>query len=313
MNYIGIGSIIKEYRKRAGLTQAQLCEGLCEPPTMNKIENGKQNPNKKLLDAIVQRLQIPLLLNVPVTKVEFERARIEADIEKSFSLGNYSVRELLREYESVADKTEMNRFEKQFYMFANAVYLYKIDKNLDSALNELNEAMLITYPDYERLENLNSHLFTDVEFNILNNISICLYFKNENSKAISLLRNLLFYLERKKVGTEEFKRKYPMITYNLSMWLGMTKQYDEALSVSKKGIDFCLKYECYSVLPDLFYNTGYTHMLLHRNDEAIENLRKSLALDSIFGKSESLSYSLTDLKESFQSEFIQKLRVYPVF
>ena len=57
MEYIKAGQMIRELRKRKGLSQEQLCEGLCEPPTMSKIEKGHQYPNKKLLDALLVRLQ----------------------------------------------------------------------------------------------------------------------------------------------------------------------------------------------------------------------------------------------------------------
>ena len=39
------------------MSQEELCMGLCESPTMSKIEKGRQYPNKKLLDALLVRLQ----------------------------------------------------------------------------------------------------------------------------------------------------------------------------------------------------------------------------------------------------------------
>lgn len=51
-----IGEIIRQKRTELGLKQCQLCEGICEPTTMSRIESGKQMPGlntlKKLIAAI---------------------------------------------------------------------------------------------------------------------------------------------------------------------------------------------------------------------------------------------------------------------
>lgn len=54
-----IGEIIKRKRKELGLTQEQLCEGICEPSTISRIESGRQVPAKNKLDALLQRLGLP--------------------------------------------------------------------------------------------------------------------------------------------------------------------------------------------------------------------------------------------------------------
>ena len=45
MRGILIGWIIKQTREEIGLTQEQLCEGICTPATLSRIENGKQAPS----------------------------------------------------------------------------------------------------------------------------------------------------------------------------------------------------------------------------------------------------------------------------
>lgn len=45
MKEVYIGSIIRKRRQELGLTQEQLCRGICETVTLSRIENGKQTPS----------------------------------------------------------------------------------------------------------------------------------------------------------------------------------------------------------------------------------------------------------------------------
>ena len=51
MQEIFIGEAIRQRRLALGLTQEELCEGLCEPATLSRIENGRQAPNLRFFSA----------------------------------------------------------------------------------------------------------------------------------------------------------------------------------------------------------------------------------------------------------------------
>ena len=59
MREIPIGAYIRQNREAQGLTQQQLCEGICEPATISRIENGQQTPYRSRLSALLQRLGLP--------------------------------------------------------------------------------------------------------------------------------------------------------------------------------------------------------------------------------------------------------------
>ncbi len=74
MAVYAIGRTIRAAREKAGLSQQALCEGICSLPTLSKIENGVQNPSRKTLQYISERLGIDLeLFNVPVSDVEAQK------------------------------------------------------------------------------------------------------------------------------------------------------------------------------------------------------------------------------------------------
>lgn len=53
------GDYIKQKRMDLGLTQEQLCEGICEPMTLSRLENGKQTPSRNRINALLQRMGLP--------------------------------------------------------------------------------------------------------------------------------------------------------------------------------------------------------------------------------------------------------------
>ena len=41
-----LGEYIRQRRLELGLTQEEVCDGICEPITLSRIENGKQTPSR---------------------------------------------------------------------------------------------------------------------------------------------------------------------------------------------------------------------------------------------------------------------------
>ena len=160
--------MIRELRKRKGLSQEQLCEGLCEPPTMSKIEKGHQYPNKKLLDALLVRLQEHTELQVPISPSDFERAQIEREIISCIANQNCNVYELSERYKSCA--STMNNHEQQFYLFAQAMY-HTDEKNWELAKEKLEKAILLTLTKYEAGNDITSIMLTSIEFTILPSVN----------------------------------------------------------------------------------------------------------------------------------------------
>ena len=59
MRELFLGEYIKQERLKQGITQEQLCAGICEPITVSRMENGKQTPSYNRICAFLQRLGLP--------------------------------------------------------------------------------------------------------------------------------------------------------------------------------------------------------------------------------------------------------------
>ena len=54
-----INEMIYQNRREKGYTQEKLCEGVCEPESLSRIETGNHNPNCRTYKAIAQKLSLP--------------------------------------------------------------------------------------------------------------------------------------------------------------------------------------------------------------------------------------------------------------
>ena len=77
MPLYSVGKVIKEARERLRCldkkkySQENLCDGICSVPTLSKIECGLQNPSKKVMEALLQRLGLPIgIYNISATDKE---------------------------------------------------------------------------------------------------------------------------------------------------------------------------------------------------------------------------------------------------
>lgn len=48
-----LGEYIRQRRLDLGLTQEQVCAGICESVTLSRVENGKQTPSRNRINAIL--------------------------------------------------------------------------------------------------------------------------------------------------------------------------------------------------------------------------------------------------------------------
>ena len=73
MQNISIGEFIKHRRKELNLTQEQLCNGICDPVSLSRIENGKQTPRRTIINSLLQRLGLPdTRYYAPISENELE-------------------------------------------------------------------------------------------------------------------------------------------------------------------------------------------------------------------------------------------------
>lgn len=218
MKELFIGEMIKRKRKELGLTQEQLCEGICEPSTISRIESGRQVPAKNKLDALLQRLGLPgERYYALMSKDEMELSNLK---EKIISCNVYhnSIEGLqnLEKLEKLA--TEDDHLLRQFilrtrvfsgYMKEGKVYSYTFEEKG----NMLLEAIHLTIPDFDE-EEIHKNLYTVEEIKVINLIALNYSDKEQNRKAIDIYYQLLKYMKEHIMNLSEANRLIALICYN---------------------------------------------------------------------------------------------------
>lgn len=152
MQYMDIGTLIKTRRKELNMTQEELCEGICEPVTISRIENGKQIPSTKHLKAILERLNLPtqqIICLVPQSIYRNYTSFISIldDLQK-FTLKDNSVdlsEEFLLKEISKIDCSDKSSEQFQFLLSAFLQTIHSPDINL---VYEIINEIKLTQPTF---------------------------------------------------------------------------------------------------------------------------------------------------------------------
>ena len=114
-----IGKAIREARIAQHISQETLCEGICTTANLSKIENGRQTPNYIKLKKLTDRLGIDISdYNIPISDADFEREKIEQQINTMIINKNYDYDNLLEQYMAIKGDEEP---DEQFYLYSKTV------------------------------------------------------------------------------------------------------------------------------------------------------------------------------------------------
>lgn len=253
-----LGIIIRQRRDMLGLSQQQLCQGICDRSTLSRIERGDQVPAYSTLRALLQRLglqekDIRFFLSQP----DFETAQLQKEIvalntRKQWLQAQQKIRQLQ------ALPTAADPLTRQFILRAKALAGYEQDgKAVPYSYEEqrqmLLEALQISCPGIDP-EHLQGHLLGEEEGKLLNQIAITYSESGERRRAIEIYRQLMDYIQTHQVGTETGAVLLPLVTYNYSCLLGRERRYEECIEVAEIGRQCCIMYNKCKMLGGLIFN-----------------------------------------------------------
>lgn len=274
MRILVAGEMLKERRTELGLTQESVCDGLCSPVTMSRIENGTQNPSKSTLTALLQRLGLPgESFYALVSDREAEMDRLQTEITSC------NVREDPQAgLEKLERLDELNNdrdpIVKQFVLRARAILGRKegdaiVPYTPQEELELLGQAIRLTVPKFDG-KNLSRRLYSTNEIKLLNQMAIAYYNAGEKETALEFYRQLLALCEgdfeesRKKEGT------MTLIAYNYARLLCLERRFEEALGIAHKGWEVCTKYGQYLMLPGVIGLAAESYCFLGNAEKSKE-------------------------------------------
>ncbi len=244
-----LGEYIKQKRLDLGLTQEQLCDGICEPMTLSRLENGKQTPSRNRINALLQRLSLPddrffaLLSKNELEMEALQKEIVACNVTEQVAEGF----EKLAQFEALAAPDD--QIAQQFIL-SSKVLLGRLDGRYmpREQIDMLMQAIRLTVPRFD-LENIESFLYTKDEITIINQIGLAYSDDGQNKKAAEIYYQLLRYVRKHFKETITLIGALPLVLYNYARVLDLCGRYEEGAELAQECRKACIQYGHYQELP----------------------------------------------------------------
>lgn len=271
MQMVLIGEYIKQRRKELHLTQEKVCDGICDPTTLSRIENGCQVPSKTKLNALLQRLGLPdsryyALVSDHELKIESLKREIVScnALEKADQGFVY-----LAQLEEITEPED--HLTGQFVLRSKALLgrirgKYSVHEQLDL----LNQALCMTIPQFS-LDNITEFLYTFDEVKIINQIALCYSDLQQHLKALAIYQQILKYIySHYQEITTAGNGMLPMVLHNYAGELSLAGQYKECIQVCREGQQVCIRYGHHQFLPGFLEDMAECYFFCGNRKESKE-------------------------------------------
>ena len=244
-----LGDYIKQKRLDLGLTQEQLCDGICEPMTLSRLENGKQTPGRNRINALLQRMGLPddryfaLLSKNELEMEALQKEIVACNVTEQVAEGF----EKLAQFEALAAPDD--QIAQQFIL-SSKVLLGRLDGRYmpREHIDMLMQAIRLTVPRFD-LENIESFLYTKDEITIINQIGLAYSDDGQNKKAAEIYYQLLRYVRKHFKETITLIGALPLVLYNYARVLDLCGRYEEGAELAQECRKACIQYGHYQELP----------------------------------------------------------------
>ncbi|AOH57149.1 XRE family transcriptional regulator [Peribacillus muralis] len=253
MDFFAVGKKIKELRKQIGLSQEELSEGICTQAQISKIEKGDVYPYATTLYLISKRLGVDVnyFFDIGMTPRLDYVQEVSHQLKIARRTMNYQeMKEIVRTEEKNPLFTQ-NKQNHQLLIWHKGIYEYMMNKNLDKAIQYLEEAIA--------LSDLTDKVYSEREIEYLISMGV-IYFEEKLYEKARYIDNLalthlnhLPFLNDKTIKTRLF--------YNSARVSTRLEDYNASIAYCKEAIKWCLQEDHLYLLGELHYHLGYNYEL----------------------------------------------------
>ena len=313
MQQMFLGEAIKKRRLELGLTQEQLCEGICEPITVSRLENGKQTPSRNRINALLERLDMPAdryyaLLSkheLDVDALQKEIVSYNVRFQKATADEKPQIRKLAlnayKELEDIIDNDDT--MSRQLILRSRvAIGTENGEYSFEEKISMLTEAMRMTVPRFD-LDDIGRGLYTTDEIKIINHIAQTYGMAGEHVEALSIWNQLYKYIKKHFKNIPLTRAHLNMVAFNYAKELALVKQYQEAIAIAEEGQKVCLDYGHYLSLPGLLTIQAECHYFMGNTQKSKDIYRQAYYLMKVIGHQANLQVLRKNAKRDLNLEF----------
>lgn len=284
-----IGDVIKRRRKALGMTQMQLCAGICDMSTLSKIETGRRVPFPKDTVRLLERLGLSSdIYYVLVGNEDFSLQNLELEIRE------HTIRKEFAEAIKLLDQIEShqteNPFVSQFILRQRSIVGYIKDGSVHSytpaeTLELLYKAISLTVPAFD-IERIADQFLCTEELMVIVDIAVAYTEQQDYDTSGRIYARLIEYISQQCMSTEESSRIFPLIAYNYARDLEEIGDYSKAVEISEQGRKYCIKYGKTNLMGELLATQGCALYKQGSHAEGIRALQDACAMLRVMEKFE---------------------------
>lgn len=303
------GAFIQKNRRAQGLSQEDLCEGICDATTLSRIENGERIPSRVRAISLLQRLGLSadryyMLLNrydAEVDALQSAIIRCSIKYERVLDEDKAAVKErAMRHLDQLEDIVKKkDRYTQQFILRSKAL-LGKDDGNNytpEEQLSLLTKAIRLTLPKFD-LDKIDKFRYDLEEIKIISQIATTYGKAGQLKKSVKILEKLYEYVTTHNQNMQESAGQIPLVAYNYALKLDSSKRFEDAVEVAESGYQACVDFCSYQLLPGFLHIMAECHHFLGEDDKSKQLYIKAYCFYQILGNERDL-IALRDEAEKY--------------
>lgn len=270
-----LASRLKERRKALKMSQKELAEGICKQGQISRIENGEYTPGSELLYALSRKLRVSMDYffdeQVQDEKNELENFRLVA--ENFISQRDYSSLKYLYNLESKSS-SHLSLSDKMYLEWIQTLVLFYCDNNKLEAVSKLEKLI-----KEKNISEINYLRFSNTLFNFYYDIDDLNQFNEIRDNLEERVNNLIIHT----IEELELSIKF---NYNISRYLWLQNNVEDALNKISETIRICKRYRSNYLLADLYLLLGNASASFGNIDEVRDYYTKAKFLYNLDGNQE---------------------------
>lgn len=261
MAYYNANEIIKLTRTAMGITQEELCDGICDVTTLSRIENGHQCMRRETYRSLMRKMGRVAEMRYTVC-LEQDGILLEdrINLEKAFKKFDYAEAErYLQNMKKIADDNILTR---QYIARAESlVAFYSGGIQAEELIEKLDEVIRMTVADYEKYLMANN-VFPFVKEELLTLMSLGnAYCKlGEKERGMQIYESIIKCLEKNYMGEPEKTTMLITVKNNIVKIYSAEGRHLEALDEIESCLKLCRKWDYSHLVAPLFVSKAHNYV-----------------------------------------------------
>ena len=268
MAYYNANEMVRLTRIAKGITQEELCFGICDVSTLSKMENGhfkiKQSTYHKLMEKMgrLPEKRYAILVGkdgrISEDRIEWERAYKNQDYEQA--------EQYLRKMQ---ESTGNNLLTRQYIARAEALLNYRLRRiDVEELISQLEEVIRMTVPEYEKyLQQEKVFPFVKEELLALMSLGNVYCEKGECEQSIQIYEKILKCLNANYINDPDKITMAITVKYNVIKMYSEMGRNQEAVAQIDECLLLCRAQDYSRLILRLLFEKAHNYVILVNKEE----------------------------------------------